>query len=171
MIRRMMLASPRNPLESRAGRSFAALMELYENNYIYLRRLIPDVDRHADRMVSTIDGSPDLHLEVTERCAYTTNVLLTHCFDREQAPEVLPDLRVRIYHDARVAEVLPESSPQGFGGGRCAVLPSRGTLAWRWEVNRFLNRWLRYCLGEGHAFPPEADGIPAPRPVARRWAL
>ncbi|PWG64399.1 DUF1249 domain-containing protein [Sediminicurvatus halobius] len=167
----MMLATPHNPLESQAGRSFAALMELYENNYIFLRRLIPDVDRNADRVVSSIDGSPDLHLEVTERCAYTTNVILTHRFDRAQMPEVLPDLRVRIYHDARVAEVLPESSPQGFGGSRPHALPERGTLAWRWEVNRFLNRWLRYCLGEGHAFPPEVDGTPAPRPEARRWAV
>ncbi|HET8700908.1 MAG TPA: DUF1249 domain-containing protein, partial [Nitrococcus sp.] len=73
-------------------------------------------------------------------------------------------------HDARVAEVLPESGLRGFRYWAFREPPPVGTLAWRWEVNRFLNRWLRYCLSEGHAFASDFRAQPAQRPQARRWA-
>ncbi|MDZ7809663.1 MAG: DUF1249 domain-containing protein [Arhodomonas sp.] len=64
-----------------------------------------------------------------ERCAYTTSVLLTHYFRRGGDAEVAPDLRMRIYHDARVAEVLPDSRLDGFRRQRPG--PETGSLAWR----------------------------------------
>ncbi len=167
----MLFDTRANVLETAGDRSFAALMELYETNYIFIRRLVPDVDRSDDAVVSRVPGTPDLHLGVLERCAYTTSLRLTHCFGEETAPEVVPDLRVRVYHDARVAEVLADSRLDGFRYWRRHEPPPPGTLAWRWDVNRFLNRWLRYCLGEGHAFEPVTDARPAARPAARRWAL
>lgn len=157
-------------LETGSGRSFAALMELYESNYIYLRRLVPEPDRQGDVVVSRVNGTADLHLRITERYAYTTGMMLTHSFDAADEPETTPDLQVRVYHDARVAEVLPHSRLKGFRPWRDTTPPQAGTLAWRWETNRFLNRWLRYCLGEGHAFQPRDDLPPAVRPVARRWS-
>lgn len=141
--------------------SFAALMELYESNYIYLRRLVPQLDGRRDAQVSSVDRGPDLHLEVTERCPYTTTLMLTHRFPRPEGDETLPDLQVRIYHDARVAEVL--STDPGSS--------ARANLAWRWRVNRFLNRWLRYCLGEGHGFPVADEAAAVLRPTARRWSV
>ncbi|WP_440995242.1 DUF1249 domain-containing protein [Arhodomonas sp. SL1] len=166
----MIAETPLNPLETGSTRSFAALMELYESNYIFMRRLLPDPDRQQDCVVSRVAGTPDLHLQVLERCAYTTSVLLTHYFRRGgDAEEVAPDLRVRVYHDARVAEVLPDSRLDGFRRRRPG--PETGSLAWRWEVNRFLNRWLRYCLGEGHSFMPVLGEPLASRPQARRWSV
>ncbi len=169
-IRRMIFETTHNPLETGADRSFAALMELYENNYIFMRRLLPEPDRNGDCVVSRVPGTPDLHLRVLERCAYTTSVLLTHWFDAGDESERAPDLKVRVYHDARVAEVLPESRLSGFRQWAGRVPPRPGTLTWRWEANRFLNRWLRYCLGEGHAFVAERDAPVARRPEARRWS-
>ncbi|MCS4504385.1 hypothetical protein KBTX_00888 [wastewater metagenome] len=165
----MMIETPQTVPASRGERSFAALMELYENNYIYMRRLLPEPDRNGDCVVSRVPGTPDLHLRVVERCAYTTSVVLTHHFHRGDTAEVTPDLRVRIYHDARVAEVLPDSCLSGFR--RDCRGPETGSMAWRWEVNRFLNRWLRYCLGEGHSFMPVLGEPPAYRPLARRWSV
>lgn len=166
----MLFETRTNPLEVNGRRSFAALMELYETNYIFMRRLVSDLDRARDVTVSRVDGTPDLHLMVMERCAYTTSVLLTHCFRTGEAPEMTPALKVRVYHDARVAEVLPESRLAGFSWWRDQAPPQPATLVWRWEVNRFLNRWLRYCLGEGHAFEANRYPGPAHRPPARRWA-
>ncbi|MBS3785657.1 MAG: DUF1249 domain-containing protein [Gammaproteobacteria bacterium] len=157
--------------ESPSGCSFAGLMELYENNYIFLRRLIPQLDHGDDVMVSSISHGPDLHLAIEERCAYTTTLALTHQFAEVLAPETLPNLRLRIYHDARVAEVMPHSAPEGFAGGSIRPTSGMGTLAWRWQVNRFLQRWLRYCLGEGYGFPVEFDDRVTLRPPARRWAV
>ena len=155
----MVLPTRANPIECPDQGSFAALMELYETNYIYLRRLVPQLDGRRDAQVSSVDRGPDLHLAVTERCPYTTSLLLTHRFEALEGEESLPDLRVRIYHDARVAEVMPEFAPESAG------------LLWRWESNRFLNRWLRYCLGEGHAFDTNSERSVVERPQARRWAV
>jgi len=128
-------------------------MELYETNYIYLRRLAPRLRVGADHAVSRLKDGVDLHLRVLDRHRYTTSVGLTHYFHAGSGGEVLPNLRVRIYHDARVAEVMPDSDLAAFAPWRRGHRPEVGTLGWRWEVNRFLNRWLRYCLGEGHAMP------------------
>ncbi len=154
----MRFVSVRDPMDRPNQRSFAALMELYENNYIFLRRLVPQLDGQRDDQISTLERGPDLHLTVLERCPYTTNVWLTHRFPQPEGLESLPDLRVRIYHDARVAEVLPPDV-------------ATSTLAWRWTMNRFLNRWLRYCLGEGHGFTSDTAKSVVLRDSARRWAI
>lgn len=141
----------RNDILAVPARSFANLMELYENNYIFIRRLVPDLDRLPVQSVSQVAGAVDLQLTVIERCPYTTTLALTHVFDA--GAETSPDIEIRIYHDARTAEVLPSSSLKTFGVWEGGERPDPRSLAWRWEVNRFLYRWLRYCLGEGHRFP------------------
>ena len=144
-------------LEKIPSRSFATLMELYEGNYILMRRLAPDLRRLREANVSRVRGSVDLHLCLRERSPYTTTLSMTHFFDRgEYAVE--PDLLLRVYHDARVAEVMPETPVERFclwSGRR----PEPRSLDWRWEMNRFLNRWLRYCLSEGHGFPGPAAPV------------
>lgn len=144
------MVSVRNDILSLPVRSFANLMELYENNYIFIRRLVPDLDRLPVDVVSRVAGAVDLRLIIQERCRYTTTLTLTHVFDGDVGTS--PDLEIRIYHDARTAEVLPSSSFKSFGLWERQPQPDPRSLAWRWEVNRFLFRWLRYCLGEGHRF-------------------
>ncbi|MDH3763813.1 MAG: hypothetical protein OEU50_22775, partial [Gammaproteobacteria bacterium] len=53
------------------ARSFAGLMELYEQNYMRLRNIAPDL-KVADEMISSVPDHQDLLLSITERCRYTT---------------------------------------------------------------------------------------------------
>ncbi|MFV8833670.1 DUF1249 domain-containing protein [Aquisalimonas sp.] len=140
-------------LDTLPSRSFVTLMELYEDNYILVRRLVPGLQDLDGAYVSRVSGTADLHLRVLEQTPYTTSLSLTHVFRRPDAAAAQPDLQLRIYHDARAGEVLPETDVTHFDlwGGR---QPERKSLEWRWELNRFLNRWLRYCLNEGHGFSP-----------------
>ncbi len=142
-------------------RSFANLMELYENNYIFMRRLIPDLDLIPNEMVSRVEGAVDLRLRILERCPYTTMLALTHEFPEGSAcePETCPDLEIRIYHDARTAEALANTDFSRVGIWRREPPPNPRSLAWRWEINRFLYRWLRYCLAQGHRFLPLATAV------------
>ncbi|MFO7859039.1 MAG: DUF1249 domain-containing protein [Ectothiorhodospiraceae bacterium] len=144
-------------LETVPARTFATLMELYENNYILIRRLAPSLQGMAGEHVSRVSGAVDLHLQVLEQTPYTSALLLTHYFRRAEADTAQPGLQLRVYHDARVCEVLPETDVSHFNlwSGR---KPPCKTLEWRWELNRFLNRWLRYCLSEGHAFTTRLAG-------------
>lgn len=111
-------------------KSFVALMALYESNYLRLGWLGGNVAALAGLAVSRVDGDCELRLRVLERARYTTTIELTY------APLALPDLRVRVYHDAHVAEA------QGAGEGTQE----------RWARNMLLNKWLEYCADRGHRF-------------------
>ena len=85
-------------------RSFAGLMELYEQNYIRLRNIAPDL-AVADEMISSVPEHQDLFLSITERCKYTTMLRMTYQFEDEGQLLLEPDLHLKIYHDARMVEV------------------------------------------------------------------
>ncbi len=89
-------------------RSFVALMSLYESNYIRLRSLCDgDPARLEGARRSIVQGDCELLLEVTERAPYTTTLSLTYLLPAagpSGALERFPDVRIRIYSDARLAE-------------------------------------------------------------------
>lgn len=143
-------------LETVPARTFATLMELYENNYILLRRLAPQLQDMEGDYISRVPGSVDLYLRILEQTPYTSSAVLTHYFRQPTPCTAQPDLRLRVYHDARAGEVLPDTDVSHFDLWKGPHPPYK-TLEWRWELNRFLNRWLRYCLSEGHSFA----GVPA----------
>ena len=61
-------------------RGFAALMSLYESNYLRLTRLTGDPALLRGERISRVAGGCDLRLTVLEQCPYTTTVALTHLF-------------------------------------------------------------------------------------------
>jgi uncharacterized protein len=127
-------------------RSFAGLMEMYEANYVRFRRLCPARYDVGDAAVSMVRGAPDLHLRIIARRSYTALVHLTYLIEDEHGvARPNPDLGIRIYYDARQAEYLPE-----FPGGQ--ILGARTSLTDKWAANRFLYKWLCYCVRQGYAF-------------------
>ncbi|WP_184330065.1 DUF1249 domain-containing protein [Povalibacter uvarum] len=132
--------------------SFVSLMSLYESNYIRLGWLIEDLSAVEGRLISAVDGDCPLHLKVEERSRYTTTVTLTYIFEQEMASLADPDLQIRVYHDARLAEV--QSCARWH---RHAILESirsglARALGERWLRNVMLNKWLDYCVERGHRF-------------------
>ena len=140
------------------ARSFASLMDLYESNYLRLRKLIPDLQRVEECAISRASGAADLHLRVTERSRYTTTIALTYHFSECGRVLAEPDLTIRIYHDARQAELLVCRRRHGRAAKICM---SETSLSQRWHMNRVLNKWLGFCLRQRHCFAccPEAAGI------------
>lgn len=130
-------------------RSFIALMDMYEQNYIRLRCLCPQLTKMAKgtKLVSTLSGrAHDLHLTILEHERHTTTLQLTYAMTDGS---LRPDITVRIYHDALQAEVLSRACRFG---GRYEVDHSvtDTALLCRWKLNRFLFKWLGYCLIQGH---------------------
>mgnify|MGYP002377729090 FL=1 len=135
--------------------TFPALMDLYECNYINMRRLLPVTPERPIHLVSRISGNLDLHLGFVERFRYTSELSLTYRFHQAGAVLSEPDLRIRIYHDARLAEVLTAHLRHhpAFDAESLADRPADGKqLHARWKINRFLFKWLNYCLRQGHRF-------------------
>lgn len=140
--------------------TFSALMDLYERNYINMRRLLPVMPPVPAVRVSRAHAGLDLHLRIVERCRYTSELILTYQFHRHDGALVAePNLRIRVYHDARMAEVMAAHSRHHaafaadlLSGNR----PDSAQLHARWQINRFLYKWLTYCLRQGHRYtePP-----------------
>ncbi len=132
--------------------SFVGLMTLYESNYIRLGWLAGDLRGLAGEHRSRIATDVELKLTVLERGPYTTMLQLTYAFGGEPERPDAPDLAVRVYHDARVAE----AHAVGGAPARAAVrLPvDGGDLGSRWARNVMLNKWLEYCVDRGHRFGP-----------------
>lgn len=141
---------------------FSSLMELYENNYMLVRLLIPELRQIADATavsdqpgqrvvyVSTVEGCLDLELSAIEHSKYTTTFNLTYHFSNDLRNPREPDLTIRIYHDARTCEVM-SGLLQGMKHGPLR----RRDLHEGYRLNRFLSKWLRYCLRQGHGFHSE----------------
>lgn len=137
-------------------RGFVALMQLYESNYLRLRRLGGDPILLRDGL-STVASGCDLRLTVMERSAYTLTLQLTHlfgCIGPTPAAAVAsyPDVRLRVYCDARLVQ-----AQDCAGEPVQRPLPPRGEAAdrelrQRWARNVMLNKWLEYCLELGHRF-------------------
>jgi uncharacterized protein YqiB (DUF1249 family) len=58
-----------------------------------------------------------------------------------------PDLIIRIYHDARIAEAMSGFTHRGRRAQNIGTSVQRA-----WNRNRFLHKWLGYCLFRGHRF-------------------
>ena len=140
--------------------SFGELMSLYEDNYIRFKQLVSQLDEIEGESRSIRFNDVTLHLQVLQRTRYTTTVLLTYLFQTDEGQVTrTPDMTIRVYHDARQAEVLSccHNDPHTFHWLEKNACQS--TMQWRWRMNRFLHKWLNYCLKFGHGFPQEKSGI------------
>lgn len=143
-------------LSTASRRNFPGLMALYEENYMRLRRLVPRFDAIDGSAVSRVSGCIDLHVTIIERSRYTTTLHLTYTFADGDGVRYEPDLRVRVQHDARTAEAMEVH----MGRGRYHF-DARRTLKRSWERNRFLHKWLGYCLHRGHRFTESSAALSA----------
>jgi uncharacterized protein YqiB (DUF1249 family) len=141
-----------------AARTFGGLMDIYEQNYIRLRRLIPDLRKIGVTAVSTVPGRMDLHYECLQCSKYTTVFRLTYKFETYE-----PNLEIRVYHDARVAEVLASNVRMDDAywkeqlKGSSLFRTDVRNLQSKWRLNRFLQKWLQYCLQQGYKFVPHSS--------------
>ena len=130
----------------------AALIDLYESNYVRLMRLVPELTDMRGTVVSRVAGALDLYLTVDECFKYTTTLTLTYRFNDGECFAFEPNARLCVYHDVRAVEIL----------SHCRRRRSRSVVPWRrgrmpeverrWELNRFLRKWLRFCTHQGHLF-------------------
>jgi len=136
---------------------FATLMELYEKNYMLMRLLAPQLRAMDQALYISSPGGAIMPLEISgiEHNRYTTTFNLTYRFSSQQRHAREPDLMIRMYHDARTCEVMS------------GLIPSLKTESRRvrdlmegHRLNRFLHKWLSYCLRQGHGFDEQSNATP-----------
>ena len=144
-------------------------------NYARMHRLLPELfDRDVRSVVlplpggvdaddeTAADGAPGrertLAFRVTERCPYTTTVSVRFQPGEEDWHAMLPapHLTVRLYHDARTAEVTAYQGKDRFRG-RYEYPNGEGRHPdEKAQLNRFLGEYLALCLAQGR----EARTVP-----------
>ncbi len=121
-------------------------------NYWRLSRLMPDLATVSGRAFGlTLRNSAmaQVAIEVIERARYTTTLRVSHLaeFPWLRVPEIL----VRMYHDARTAEVLacrderPREGRYSYPNERMYHIDEKA------QINAFLGEWLSHCLDHGHS--------------------
>ncbi len=130
---------------------FTWLMGLYSENYHRLARLFAPDALATGSYVSSLDDGLDLRLDVLERHRYTLDLHLTYCFLDSETGESAPSARLRMYHDAHMAEVLDCRDDRRILPAIGRLEPARSVFQRRVRMSSFLNRWLEYLAGQGHS--------------------
>ncbi|MBX6419941.1 MAG: DUF1249 domain-containing protein [Sinobacteraceae bacterium] len=133
-------------------RRLAHLIDLYERNYRLLERLIPELELPFERAVSRSATDLPLVLTVVERAPYTAELRLTYEFDTPEGRVLAPDLWIKLYRDARVAEVLHCGRRLPWLAAEEGDPQAARFLHDQWTRNHLLAKWLEYLLEHGHGF-------------------
>lgn len=126
------------------------LQDLQTEIYRQLQLLIPDEIAHYDSFQSRVPGSPLLRMDILERHPYTHFMRMTYEFDDEDSREIAPDAHIRMYNDARLAEVTSFNPEQGFKRLAHPLFPQYQLFQRTWRLNQALDKWLGYLLHQGH---------------------
>jgi uncharacterized protein YqiB (DUF1249 family) len=128
------------------------LEQVYASNYRKLLKLIPHLFEYKENAIGQTANHSALHLEVIERSPYTMTVELTHRFNKNLGELLEPAVRIRLYLDAKLAEVISDHA-------RSAVSlvfkdPGRSyeIMNYKWRLNYFLQKWLDHCLNKNYLF-------------------
>ena len=128
-----------------------AHLEQCDDNYRRLTRLMPDLrqtDRREFRMFPQ-GAALIVTFEVTHRSRYTTVLTL----DLPASVRGIGGMRIkiRVYHDARTAEVIEFQGQRRFQAVYDYPNPQMRQPDEKVQVNRFLSEFLNACLRHGVA--------------------
>ena len=133
-------------------RSFAGLMTLYEGNHAKMRQLLGNLRYLPSQLISKSPTDLSIHLSVNGRSKYTLSLCMTYRFDDNGVKSSDPELLVRIYHDARLAEAMScREHPRHPVLDGCWS-PGENAIEKRWLLNMLLCKWLEYCIDHRHVF-------------------
>ncbi|CAM4418118.1 DUF1249 domain-containing protein [Vibrio agarivorans] len=124
----------------------AELMRVYETNYAKLNALLPNQAQVDDVRCYQVQEM-SYQLRVVEVTKYTT--LVEICQSDEVPVFPLPSMSVRLYHDARVAEVFSCDPISRFHARYDYPNKKMVQKDEKAQMNRFLGDWLTFCLKHG----------------------
>ena len=107
--------------------------------------------RSTFRVKSETSQPIDVLLEVTEHHRYTVDLILTYCLRDAKTGGLVPSANIRMYRDARMAEVRHYHSDLRLERAIGPLPPARTIFERRVRQSSFLNRWLEYLAEQGHS--------------------
>ena len=121
-------------------------LSLYESNYHKLVDWLPDLNCREGTVVFAAAGLSSICIEMLEQNPYTTTIQIRHNLPGAEPWVGALVLKVRIYHDAQVAEVIACQGIHSFKPFYPYPNPKMLQPYEKRRVNQFLGEWLSYCL-------------------------
>jgi uncharacterized protein YqiB (DUF1249 family) len=132
---------------------------LYEANYARLKRLIPNSFDGINNVLSLANNSKiKFALEIIESHKFTVVVVMKISYDFSSPLITNPSFKIRICHDASVAEVIAYHHHANFKPDY--HYPNQDMLHKdeKQQVNRLLGEFLDYFINDKRAAPLELLG-------------
>lgn len=130
----------------------SGLHAIYERNYARLMRLLPHIreDGYKRSFAFTSDQriKTRLNFSVLENSPYTSYTLLKQDNLLDWLPA--PELYIRCYHDAKLAEITSAQNTRSFKGIYAYPNKAMHQPDEKRQLNQFLEEWLERCLLSGY---------------------
>jgi uncharacterized protein YqiB (DUF1249 family) len=132
------------------------LEQVCASNYRKLFRLIPDLLSYHNNAAGYAANHSTLYFELVDRSPYTLTIQLSHCFQKNIEEFLEPAVKVRLYLDVSLAEVISDHSraavPEVFKDPGLSF----EIMSYKWRLNYFMHKWLDHCLNKGYRFVSES---------------
>lgn len=129
-----------------------ALHRACSYNYLLILKLLPNLTLNKSYFFHF--DSDCFQLTICEQTEYTSvlnieSVASSVVFEDKDTTSLTPQLKVRLYHDAQMAEVLASREIRYFKSrydypNRLMQQPDE-----KYQVNKFLSQWLDRCFKDG----------------------
>jgi len=130
--------------------SFVGLMALYESNFLKLMKLIPDIKTYKNNQMMEALGEDDIYLTDFERTKYTISFSMTYIFNNQNDVYFDPNIKVKVYFDGSLAEVLSINEKQNKNELMKLVTQKKGGISSLWRKNIIFNKWLEHILDKNY---------------------
>jgi len=124
---------------------------LCEANYVRLQRLLQDLSQPSYQFswMDNHGNKVDVDINVIERFKYTTTLQLFKQLHTVPAPLDTVELTVRMYSDARMAEVVTLSQGKQLAGVYRYPNDQMYQIDEKEQANHYLAEWLSHLLLHG----------------------
>ncbi|CAB5496228.1 DUF1249 domain-containing protein [Bathymodiolus thermophilus thioautotrophic gill symbiont] len=126
-------------------KTYSEVSALFELNYQKILELLPTLKEITHDSVIYHDNEQDLYLFAEERTPYTGTFILTHILALESGAINRPDIKFKVFFDAKLLEVLSVCNESTLNNSH-PYLAQCSDMNIQWELNTFMEKWLDYCL-------------------------
>lgn len=135
---------------------------VHEANYAKLQRVMPHIHTlEGDLWYSTESNGHQVEIHILEKTKYTTafSLKFAHPCMHQWVPQIV--MKIRTYHDAKVAEVLNFQRHGRLAPSYDYPNPQMFQSNEKQQINRFFSEWLDHCLNFRVVFDDEFEAVSA----------
>lgn len=124
-----------------------SILATCEHNYVCMLKLLPDCDTQDLGYNFEVSPSLQYRIQIIDSSRYTSTLEMAQI--SANSPQFLqPKMRIRLYHDAKVAEVLETQRTSKLKPVYEYPNLNMHQRNEKYMVNVFLAEWLHFCLSQ-----------------------